>query len=111
MEISFEDPALAKLCSSEKALRRALGDKQAKKVMLRLKQLESASTLDDLRAAPGRCHELTADRPGQLSIDLVQPTRLLFRPRDSPPPRGRGNNLDWTQVDAVIVIAIADTHE
>lgn len=79
--------------------------------MLRLKQLEHAATLEDLRNAPGRCHELTADRGGQLSLDLVHPRRLLFRPRDDPPPRDQGNRLDWARVDAVVILAIADTHE
>jgi plasmid maintenance system killer protein len=46
----------------------------------RLQQLRAAESLDDLRHAPGRCHELIADRVGSLSLDLDHPYRVIFRP-------------------------------
>ena len=34
----------------------------------------------------GRPHELKGDRAGQVSVDLVHPLRLIFRPTVQPPP-------------------------
>ncbi|MGH3304435.1 MAG: type II toxin-antitoxin system RelE/ParE family toxin [Streptosporangiaceae bacterium] len=80
MEVTFDDPRLKRLCESEKELRKQCGVLRAKKIQTRLADLRAAETLADMRMLPGHCHELTADRAGQLSLDLDQPYRLLFRP-------------------------------
>ncbi|WP_373070231.1 type II toxin-antitoxin system RelE/ParE family toxin [Gemmatimonas sp.] len=110
MDVYFDSAATGKLYSSKSKLQRKLGDKQAAKVMTRLKQLEQAESLEELRNAPGRCHELTADRAGQLSLDLVHPMRLIFRPEEQPPPRNEGDTLDWARIDAVVILEIDDPH-
>ena len=111
MDIFFESRQLAEVCSSRKALVRAFGPARARKIERRLQQLTAAAVLSDLRNAPGRCHELTVDRPGQLSLDLDHPQRLIFRPTKQPPPAKSDGGLDWSTVDSVTVIEIADTHE
>jgi len=111
MDVFFESKQLADVCSARKALVRAFGVERAKKIERRLQQLTAAAVLDDLRNAPGRCHELTADRGGQLSLDLDHPHRLIFRPTKQPPPATAGGGLDWTAVESVTIIEIADTHE
>lgn len=58
-----------------------------------------------------RCHELTGDRAGQLSIDLDHPYRLVFRPDHVPPPQRPEGGLDWSQVTAILIIEVVDTHE
>ena len=57
----------------------------------------------------GRCHELTGDRRGQLSLDLVHPQRLIIEPAE-PVPRTQDGGLDWAAVTRVVVVEIADTH-
>ncbi len=57
----------------------------------------------------GRCHELTADLAGYLSLDLDHPYRLLFQPAHETEP-GPGGGLDWTKVTAVVITSITDTH-
>ena len=111
MDVFFESKQLADVCSTQKALVRAFGIERAKKVGRRLQQLTAAAVLDDLRSAPGRCHELTADRGGQLSLDLDHPHRLIFRPTKQPPPSKADGGLDWTTVESVTIIEIADTHQ
>ncbi len=111
MDVSFVSKQLAEVCSTRKGMVRAFGTSRATKLERRLQQLSAAVDLEDMRHAPGRCHELTADRAGQLSLDLDHPRRLIFRPTNEPIPQKPDGGLDWTAVDAVTIVEIADTHE
>ena len=111
MEIAFGSRKMQKLCNSEKEMRAKLGDRGAKVLQLRLNQIAAAPTLEDLGKVPGaRCHELTADRKGQLAVDLVHPRRLVFEPDHDPVPEKPDGGLDWQQVKRVIIIDIVDYH-
>ena len=89
---------------------RRYGTVRARKLQQRLKTLQSAQTLADMRSLPGRCHELHGDLAGHLSLDLDHPYRLLIRPAGGT-RYGRGGGLDWSAVRAVIVVGIADAHK
>jgi plasmid maintenance system killer protein len=109
VEVSFDDPRLKAIFENEKQLLRSYGKNRARKIQNRLNDLRVAETLADMRSLPGRCHELTADLAGHLSLDLDHPYRLLFRPaKDTEPLSGGG--LDWTKVVDVVIVSIADTH-
>jgi proteic killer suppression protein len=88
-----------------------LGAEQAKRLRQRLDELEAASDLAVLRTLPGRTHELSGDRKGQLSIDLKHPYRLIFAPSHDPVPVKSDGGIDWTKVTAIEVIEITDTHD
>jgi plasmid maintenance system killer protein len=92
-------------------LTRRHNTQRAKLIRRRLDDLRAADTLQVMRNLPGRCHELKGDRAGQLSLDLDGPYRLLFRPADEPPPTKPDGGMDWTQVTAVVVLGVVDTHE
>jgi plasmid maintenance system killer protein len=109
LEVTFDDPGLGELCKSEKELRRKWGVIRAKKIQARLAQLRAAETLEDMRSLPGHCHELRENFAGQLAVDLDQPWRLLFRPRDETEP-GPGGGLDWNRVVAVVITSVVDYH-
>ena len=109
MEVFFDDPRLGKVYKNDRELRRWYGLERAKKIKQRIKDLQGAETLGDMRDLPGRCHELKADHAGQLSLDLDGPYRLLFRPAEQTEP-GPGGGLDWTKVTAVAVMSVTDTH-
>jgi len=109
VEVFFESKHLASACSSRKASVQTFGVERAQKLERRLQQLRAVESLDDLRHAPGRCHELIADRAGSLSLDLDHPYRLIFRP--TLPNSNRDGGLEWSDVDSVTVIEISDTHE
>jgi plasmid maintenance system killer protein len=109
LEVSFDDADLAEMCGNDRQLRKKCGVLRARKIQQRLKDLQAAETLADMRYLPGRCHELIGDRSGQLSLDLDHPYRLLLRPAGDIAP-GPGGGLDWSVVTAIVVLSITDTH-
>lgn len=72
--------------------------------------LSAAPTLEDLRTLPGRLHELTGDRKGQLALDLQQPYRLVIEPTEEPAPVKDDGGLDWRRITAVTIVEIVDYH-
>ena len=111
MKVSFQSSADQKLFSDLSNLRKKFGNEQAKLIQRRLSQLAAANTLTDLRTLPQlRCHELSNNRDGQLSVDVKHPYRLLFVPDHEPLPQKPDGGLDWTQVTAVVIVGIVDTH-
>jgi proteic killer suppression protein len=97
------------MCRNERELRKRHGAVRARKIGQRLKTLQAAETLADMRHLPGRCHEMHGDLAGHLTLDLDHPYRLLFRPAGDP-SIGAGGGLDWSAVTAVTLIGIVDTH-
>ena len=111
MEVSFGSRKMQKACSCEKDMQRQWGAPLTRKLKQRLMELKAAETLEDIsRLPPARCHELTGERKGQLSVDLTQPHRLVFMPEDRPLPRKPDGGLDWTQVTKILVLEVVDTH-
>jgi plasmid maintenance system killer protein len=114
MEIRFANSKLEKECNDMRLLQRRHGKRRADLLAKRLAVLAAATSLADLGPpyrGPMRCHELTGDRAGQLSIDLDHPYRLLFRPDHDPPPQRAEGGLDWTRVTRILILGVADTHE
>jgi proteic killer suppression protein len=108
MEIAFETGKLARLCSSGAALDRLYGTACAARLRQRLQQLEAVESLADM--VFGRPHELAGNRAGQLSVDLVHPLRLIFRPTAVPPPTKTDGGLDRAKVKSVTIIEVPDPH-
>ena len=77
-------------------------------------ELRAAVSLMDFwppKSGPSRCHELTqGQRKGQLSVDLDHPYRLIFVPDHNPVPKREDGGLDWSQVTAVKILGVEDTH-
>jgi plasmid maintenance system killer protein len=109
LEVFFEDSRLGQAFESDRELQRRYGAERAKKLRIRRAALLAAETLEGLRRAPGRCHELTGNYAGCLSLDLDGPYRLLFRPTEETDPKP-GGGLDWTKVTAVVVTDVVDPH-
>ena len=111
MEIYFKSRKLQKICSDEREGIKKLGDKCAKKIRQRLIELKAADCLADIsHLPPARLHELTGDRKGTYSVDLLHPYRLIFEAADEPLPLLKTGGLDKTKVCEVLIIEIADTH-
>lgn len=90
---------------------RTWGAETARRLGRVLHQLEAAETLAELATLPQlRCHELHEDRDGQISLDLTHPLRLIVEVAMDPIPRKADGGLDWSQVSAVLVVEVADTH-
>ena len=109
VELTFATPRVQRLFESEKELRRAHGDRCAKKLASRLADLRAATTLEEFRRLPGRCHELDGERQGQLALELEGGKRLIFAPSGSDVHRADGG-LDWKLVEGVRVVEVVDYH-
>ena len=74
---------VARLILREYKTPREVGVAVAKAALRRLRQLDDAETLDDLRDPPGnRLHALKDDRNGQWSISVNDQYRICFRWND-----------------------------
>lgn len=111
MLIYFRTRRLQKVCSKEKEAVKRLGLKMSRRLLQRMMELSAATCLDDIsRLPPSRCHQLTGNRAGQFSVDLDHPYRLIFVPVEHPNVEEKDGALDLTQVDAIEIIEITDTH-
>ena len=113
MDIQFSDKKLEKECNDDALLQKRHGKQRAKLLRSRLAVMREAANLSALGppyAGPYRCHELTNNRKGQLSVDLDHPYRLIFIPNHKPIPTREVGGLNWTNVTAITIIEIANTH-
>jgi len=110
VDISFRTNRLRDDCNDQRRLKGRYGADMAKVISRRLDDLRAARILEDMRNLPGRCHELRGDRAGQLSLDLRGPYRLLFMPAHNAVPRMPDGGMNWTQVTAVEITEVEDTH-
>jgi proteic killer suppression protein len=110
MIIYFATTKLRKICSEHARIVKEWGRVRAKKVQLRLDELNAAEVLEDLRNAPGGLHELKGDRRGQLALDLDGPYRLILMSADNPVPEREDGGLDWDRVRAVTILKVEDYH-
>lgn len=109
--IDYIDKKLEKTCHSAKDLQKHYGEVCGKLIGRRLDEMKVASSLSVLLTLPqARCHELTKNRKGQLSVDAKHPYRLIFRPNHVPVPTNSNGGLDWTLVTSVTILEIVDYH-
>ena len=111
MEITFKNKKLQKVCHSEKALIKTYGKNCARKIRIRLDDLQAAPNLEVFKTLSGRCHELKGDKKGVLSLDLEHPLRLLFEPTNEDVKKKADGGMDWNLVNAVQIIDVEDTHD
>jgi plasmid maintenance system killer protein len=111
LDVLFANAKLRKEFNSEQLLLKHHGDQRAKIIKRRMKAFSAASVLEDLRNAPGRCHELRANLAGRLALDLDGPYRLLFEPADDPIPVDGAGRLDWSKVTAIRILGVENYHE
>lgn len=113
MDITFATKSLQKQLNEEKAMIKAHGPLRAKKLKIVMAQLRAAPNLGIFAppmSPPHRCHELTGNRKGQLTVDLDHPYRLVFSPNHDPLPQRPEGGLDWRQVTMIEIKEIEDTH-
>ena len=111
MQIVFASDRDKKIFESKSELTRRFGVDSAKKVKIRLDDLDAAVNLDDLRNAPGKWEELTGDRARQFSARLAGGLRLIVKPMLQPPPQRPGGGIDWRAIDGITVIEVVDYHD
>lgn len=92
---------------------KAHGANRSKRLKIVLAALQAAPTLSIFAppmSPPHRCHELTGNRKGQITMDLDHPYRLIIKPNHDPLPMRSEGGLDWKAVTAIVIIEIKDTH-
>lgn len=113
MNIIFATNRLRKELNEEKAMIKAHGTLRTKKLKVLLTSLRAASNLAIFAppmSPPHRCHELSGNLSGILSLDLDHPYRLLFSPNHTPLPLRKEGGLDWKLVTDIEILEIKDTH-
>lgn len=110
MDILFCNSKMEKECCDAKARQKRHGVERARRLLRRLDDLRAAATLAVMTTLPGRCHELSADRKGQIAVDLDGPYRLIFQPANEPLPLDGNGSLDWNRVTVIRVLSIEDYH-
>jgi toxin HigB-1 len=98
MDVTYEDDRLCKLCTDEREMRKKRSD-LAPKIKMRIKALETAATVGELRTHDplGYWHPLTTNLNGLWSGRLSRNHRILIR------PEGDGEAADAVEVTVVEV--------
>lgn len=110
MDILFATPPLRELFHDKRELQRKYGIDAANKIRRRLDDLRAASCLQDIYRLPGRAHELSNERKGQIAIMITGGLRLILEPANDPIPSKEDGGLDWTRITQVRILEIVDYH-
>jgi toxin HigB-1 len=111
LEIVFASAKLRGLYTSRAALTKEFGAQAAKAISRRLDDARAAVSLQDLRNTPGRWHELSGDRAGQIAASVTSNLRIVFEIANDPiPRRASDSGLDWSRVTAIRLIEVVDYH-
>jgi len=103
--IGYRTRNLEQACSSERAAKRLFGDQVARKIKLRVKDVESADLAPDLFLGPGKWHALQHEGlAGCLAGSLTANWRFIVR------PDGWDAEVGWSGVSAVEIWDICDYH-
>ncbi len=80
-------------------------------IINRMALLDLAGSLDQVPTRPPeRRHQLTEDRKGQFSVDLVHPYRLVFTPNHEPVPLAEDGGINLQQVTEIKILEVIDYH-
>ncbi len=110
MKIVIDDRRVRKLCEDSRHAQKKLGAKVARKLRVRLSDLDAAESLFDLPPAY-RPHALGGERDGQFAIDIDWAHRIVMECADEPPPLDDNEALQWGAVRAVRIVFIGDYHD
>ena len=79
MYIVFKNKKLKEICSNFKSATIKFGEKNARKLIQRLNELNASENLSIFIKLPQTgFHELKGNRKGQYAVNLIQPFRLIF---------------------------------
>lgn len=110
MEIDFRNDHLQRLCNETAYAIKKLGSKSAQKLQRRLSDISAASNVLELPNA-GRPHALDGKKKGQFAVDLDGAMRLTFISDNQPTPIVGKDNVNWSKVTKIKIIAIEDYHD
>lgn len=81
MNLTFKTKKLETECNDFKRATRAHGDRRAKLLHQRVRELKASSSLSEMvEFGLGRCHPLKGNYKGKYALDLDHPYRLIVEP-------------------------------
>ena len=80
MQLLFANSQIEKICTSPERAVKKYGERCARILLERLRQMSEAKDIETLTRIPGHYHPLTADRKGQWACRLQGGLRLVFVP-------------------------------
>lgn len=81
MKLQYKTKKLEKECDDYRKAQSKYGDRCAKLLHQRVKQLKASFSLDEMvEFRIGRCHKLTGNLKGKYALDLEHPYRLIVEP-------------------------------
>lgn len=111
MVITFDTGKLKKIFNESRKLDREFGDRNAKKIRIRMSVLRVASNLEQVpKVKPDRCHELTNNRKGTFAVDLEHPYRLVFMPDMEIVPLKEDGGINLLRVTTIKILGVEDYH-
>lgn len=88
-----------------------MGRSVAEKLKGRLADFAAASAVSELFMLPGRLRELSADRRGQLVVDLSEGKQLVFQGGHAKERLLESGEIDWSRVRRVKILGVEEGHE
>jgi plasmid maintenance system killer protein len=104
MEIEFKDKDIETCCTQPGIARISYGLANEKKLMRVMTALNSAGTLQDLKATYPKSHWLDDDRYWQVGVPLADARRLILEPQAY-------TTREWREIEAITIIEITDYHK
>ena len=111
MLIGYASKKLQKICTEEKAARKALPQESAARIFTRLEELAAFNNLDEIpfRAPPLDFHPLTENRAGEFAVKIHGLDRVCFYPVGEFTTDGEGD-VDLASVTEVEVCYVGNYH-
>lgn len=111
MLIGYASRKLQKICTSEKAAKKALSQDSAARVSRRLEDLSAFNNLAEIpfRAPPLDFHPLSEDRAGEFAIKIHSLDRICFRSVGDFTSDDAGN-IDLSTVTEIEIVFVGNYH-
>lgn len=112
MYIEFKRKRLKRQCEKFEEGSRAWGKDNAKRVFLRIGQMQAMPSLADLmKFKPARCHPLKGKRKGQYAVDVIHPFRLIFEPITEAGKKRKKGIIDEAKIKIIRILEVVDYHD
>ena len=113
MDILFKKQKDQTIANSDAKLKQKYkgNPRRSKLIRTRLDELADAENLAVMKFLPqAYCHELKANRTGQIAVKLDKGYRMVFEPADNPIPKKTDGGLDWTKVTAIRILELSEDY-
>lgn len=79
MQVEYKNRSIEKVCTLALVAEKKYGPRMAEVIHQRIDQIIAADSVEQMiQFRVGRCHQLSQNRQGQYTVDLVHPQRLVF---------------------------------